>query len=141
MACEAKPALVTPTTLRAIRTTLGLTQAEAALLVGVQTRSWRHWEGGRRQIPEPVAKARAEVAAESTGLSGMSCSGLHRFDDPSHAIRQRRSSLTARTRRAVRAQVTVTVPGGPADVALGLLRMRRGEHGIQRHHMQRVSMQ
>jgi DNA-binding transcriptional regulator YiaG len=47
---------MTPTTLRAIRTTLGLTQAEAALLVGVQTRSWRHWEGGSRQIPEPVAR-------------------------------------------------------------------------------------
>ena len=47
---------MTPLTLRHTRRALGLTQAQAALLVGVEARTWRSWEAGVRAIPEPVAR-------------------------------------------------------------------------------------
>jgi len=53
---------VTPTEIHELRERLGLTQAQAARLVGVQGRSWRRWEAGRDYlgspcaVPEPVAR-------------------------------------------------------------------------------------
>lgn len=44
----------TPDTLRAIRTQVGLTQAQAARLAFVSVRAWVKYESGERSIPAPT---------------------------------------------------------------------------------------
>jgi DNA-binding transcriptional regulator YiaG len=39
-----------PTEIREARHRAGLTQSQAAALVGVQPRAWRYWEGGGRKM-------------------------------------------------------------------------------------------
>jgi len=39
-----------PTEIREARHRAGLTQSQAAALVGVQPRAWRYWEGGGRRM-------------------------------------------------------------------------------------------
>ena len=43
-----------PHEIRAARLRAGLTQAQAAALVGVQPRAWRYWEGGGRKMTAAV---------------------------------------------------------------------------------------
>lgn len=43
-----------PADIRAARLRAGLTQAQAAALVGVQPRAWRYWEGGGRKMGAAV---------------------------------------------------------------------------------------
>ena len=47
---------MTPASIRETRTGLGLTQGTAARLVGVDGRTWRRWELGEREMPEPVCR-------------------------------------------------------------------------------------
>lgn len=47
---------MTPPDLRAQLAHLGLTQAGAAALVGVDDRTMRRWIAGDRAVPEPVAR-------------------------------------------------------------------------------------
>lgn len=47
---------MTPTALRATLAALGLTQAEAAHMLGVDERTIRRWLAGERKIPEPAAR-------------------------------------------------------------------------------------
>ncbi len=47
---------MTPFAIRTTRQRLGLTQGQAARLVGVEARTWRHWEAGERVMPEPVRR-------------------------------------------------------------------------------------
>lgn len=47
---------MSPSTIRTTRLRLGLTQGQAARLVGVEARTWRHWEAGERVMPEPVRR-------------------------------------------------------------------------------------
>lgn len=47
---------MTPTELRAILDSLGLTQTGAAPILGVSPRAIRAWTSGFRNIPEPLAK-------------------------------------------------------------------------------------
>ena len=51
-----------PAGVRKIRTDLGLSQSEFALLIGVSVATLQHWEQGRRQ-PEGPARALLKVAA------------------------------------------------------------------------------
>ena len=39
-----------PSDIREARHRAGLTQSQAAALVGVQPRAWRYWEGGGRKM-------------------------------------------------------------------------------------------
>ncbi len=62
---EMAPSRVTtirPADVRAIRTQLGKTQTEFALMIGVSPATLRNWEQGRRQ-PEGPARALLRVAA------------------------------------------------------------------------------
>ena len=43
-----------PTDIREARHRAGLTQAQAAALVGVQPRAWRYWEAGGRKMTAAV---------------------------------------------------------------------------------------
>lgn len=43
-----------PAEIREARHRAGLTQAQAAALVGVQPRAWRYWEGGGRKMGAAV---------------------------------------------------------------------------------------
>ncbi len=45
-----------PAEVRSARESLGLTQGQAARLIGVDARTWRYWEGGGRTIPVPVCR-------------------------------------------------------------------------------------
>ena len=47
---------MTPTDFRAALARLGLTQAGAARLLGVDERTARRWARGERQVPEPVRR-------------------------------------------------------------------------------------
>lgn len=47
---------MTPADLRALRAALGLTQLQLADRLGVSVDAIRHWEHGRRSIPEPVRR-------------------------------------------------------------------------------------
>jgi DNA-binding transcriptional regulator YiaG len=47
---------MTPTEIRTHRAALGMTQGQFARLVGVEARTWRHWENGDRTMPEPVVR-------------------------------------------------------------------------------------
>ena len=40
-----------PSTIRQLRLSLGLTQAQAANVIGATRRAWQEWEGGRRNMP------------------------------------------------------------------------------------------
>lgn len=51
-----------PEDVRAIRESLGKTQADFALLIGVSVATLRNWEQGRR-VPEGPARALLRVAA------------------------------------------------------------------------------
>lgn len=51
-----------PADIRAIRTGLGLSQSEFALLIGVSVATLQNWEQGRRQ-PEGPARALLRIAA------------------------------------------------------------------------------
>jgi len=53
-----------PADIKAIRTKLGKSQAEFALMIGVSVATLRNWEQGRRQ-PEGPARALLKVAAEN----------------------------------------------------------------------------
>jgi putative transcriptional regulator len=62
-----KPSRVTefhPADVRAIRTKLGKSQAEFALMIGVSVATLQSWEQGRRQ-PDGPARALLRVAARS----------------------------------------------------------------------------
>lgn len=62
---EMAPSRVTtirPADVRAIRTRLGKTQTEFALMIGVSPATLRNWEQGRRQ-PEGPARALLRVTA------------------------------------------------------------------------------
>jgi transcriptional regulator with XRE-family HTH domain len=37
-----------------LRARMGITQREAATMVGITLNAWQHYEYGRRQIPEPT---------------------------------------------------------------------------------------
>ena len=54
---------MTPTELRAILDSLGLTQTGAAPILGVSPRAIRAWASGFRNIPEPLAKLLRLMAA------------------------------------------------------------------------------
>ena len=45
-----------PAEIKQARQAAGLTQTEAAKLVGVALRTWQHWEGGDRKMSAPVWK-------------------------------------------------------------------------------------
>ncbi len=45
---------MTPAELRAFREELGITQADAAKLLGVATHTYKRWEMGIRSIPGPA---------------------------------------------------------------------------------------
>lgn len=47
---------MTPAEIRSTRQRLGMTQGAAARLVGVDGRTWRRWEAGDQNMPEPVAR-------------------------------------------------------------------------------------
>ncbi len=47
---------MTPTDLRIILNSLGLTQAEAAAVLGVSERAVRAWADGFRNVPAPAQK-------------------------------------------------------------------------------------
>ena len=47
---------MTPTDIRQARATLGLTQARAAALFGVDHRTWVKWEGAEREMPQPAQR-------------------------------------------------------------------------------------
>jgi len=53
-----------PDDIRGIRTNLGLSQSEFALLIGVSVATLRNWEQGRRQ-PEGPARALLRIAAKN----------------------------------------------------------------------------
>jgi DNA-binding transcriptional regulator YiaG len=42
--------------IRTARESLGLSQSQAARMVGVTKRCWQYYEAGKRNIPEPVAR-------------------------------------------------------------------------------------
>jgi len=50
--------------LKALRTQLGLTQAELAERIGVARNTINRWEMGIRRIPEPVARLMQYLAKE-----------------------------------------------------------------------------
>jgi DNA-binding transcriptional regulator YiaG len=47
---------MTPTEIRTLRQSLGLTQAAAARLCGVALRTWGSWEAGERRLCDPEAR-------------------------------------------------------------------------------------
>jgi putative transcriptional regulator len=53
-----------PAKVKAIRTTLGKSQSEFALMIGVSVSTLQNWEQGRRQ-PEGPARALLKVASEN----------------------------------------------------------------------------
>lgn len=56
---------MTPLGLRRIRRSLGLTQEELAKTLGVRRLAVTRWEGGTRNISEPVARLVQRIAAEA----------------------------------------------------------------------------
>jgi putative transcriptional regulator len=52
-----------PADIKSIRSKLGKSQCEFALMIGVSTATLQNWEQGRR-VPEGPAKALLKVAAE-----------------------------------------------------------------------------
>jgi len=65
----AKPSRVftfLPADVKAIRSSLGQSQAEFALMIGVSVATLRNWEQGRR-VPEGPARALLLVAARNPG--------------------------------------------------------------------------
>jgi len=46
--------MITPSTIRQARTNAGLTQREAAELLGVKERRWQSWEQGERNMPRQL---------------------------------------------------------------------------------------
>lgn len=42
---------MTPDAIKAARTAHGLSQSQAALLIGASVRTWQEWEQGRRKMP------------------------------------------------------------------------------------------
>lgn len=46
-----KAPTVAPALVRAARRGAGLTQTQAAALIGATLRTWQEWEGGRRNMP------------------------------------------------------------------------------------------
>jgi putative transcriptional regulator len=55
---------VSPADVRAIRTRLGKSQSEFAMMIGVSTATLENWEQGRRK-PEGPARALLKIAAEN----------------------------------------------------------------------------
>jgi putative transcriptional regulator len=53
-----------PADIRGIRLTLGKSQTEFALMIGVSVATLQNWEQGRR-VPEGPARALLKVAAEN----------------------------------------------------------------------------
>jgi len=47
---------MSPSTIRELRACLGLTQARAAALFGVDHRTWVKWEGAERSMPGPAQR-------------------------------------------------------------------------------------
>lgn len=56
---------MTPAAFREWRARLGLSQAEAARLLGVDVRTVKRYEGGHRKIPGPVEKLTAVLVADT----------------------------------------------------------------------------
>ena len=42
---------ITPKQIVAVRKSSGLTQTQAAVMIGGTLRAWQEWEGGRRNMP------------------------------------------------------------------------------------------
>jgi len=59
---------VTPTTYRAIRKSLGLTQAELGAALGLTCRAVQAHEGGEREISPPVARLLLAIQRDATLL-------------------------------------------------------------------------
>lgn len=57
---------MTPQEFRAIRGRAGLTQAQAARLLGAGLRAVKYWEGGDRAIPGSVAAIMRHVDGQET---------------------------------------------------------------------------
>jgi DNA-binding transcriptional regulator YiaG len=47
---------MTPAQIKELRLKLGLTRGRAAFVFGVDSRTWRRWEAGERDISQPVEK-------------------------------------------------------------------------------------
>lgn len=56
--------IVSPADVRAIRTRLGKSQSEFAIMIGVSVGTLQNWEQGRRK-PEGPARALLKIAAEN----------------------------------------------------------------------------
>jgi DNA-binding transcriptional regulator YiaG len=66
---------VTPAELRALLKRLGLSQIEAALLLGVDVRTMRRWMMAEREMPEPAVRllwACEHYPGVQAGLAGWS---------------------------------------------------------------------
>ncbi len=63
-----------PADVKAIRETLGKSQSEFAMMIGVSVATLRNWEQGRRR-PEGPARALLKVAAENPSAVQRALSG------------------------------------------------------------------
>lgn len=59
-----------PLLLRDLRERAGLTQAQAAVLLGVGDKTWRDWEAGRRRMPAGMMELLCIVLAVGTVARG-----------------------------------------------------------------------
>jgi putative transcriptional regulator len=67
---------MSPGTYRAIRKSLGLTQAELAAVLGVSPRTLQAHEAGETPIPEPVARLLQACERHPEVLDGLKTAGL-----------------------------------------------------------------
>jgi DNA-binding transcriptional regulator YiaG len=65
------PRSMTPTELRALLVTLGLSQAGAGRVLGVATRTVQQWAAGDRDIPETVRRILTLMVEESALVERM----------------------------------------------------------------------
>lgn len=56
--------------LRTERIALRLSQEEAAERIGIKTGTWRKWEAGTRNMPEPKLRLWARIALEIAAETG-----------------------------------------------------------------------
>lgn len=56
--------------LRSERAALRLSQGEAAARLGVKVGTWRKWESGSRNMPEPMLRLWARIALEIAAETG-----------------------------------------------------------------------
>ena len=55
---------MSPALIRELRGSLGLTQAGAAMLFGVDHRTWVKWEGAERSMPGPAQRLLVLIARD-----------------------------------------------------------------------------